>query len=324
MQRALAAGEFEELAGGRFRVAGHELEPGRGARRARGREGWAVALGDGVTVALDLALDDDLLLEGEAYELIHRVNSLRKEQGFELTDRIVLTVPEEMRELIDAHGEWIAGEVLATEIRVAGDELDAREELSRGPLGAAQLDGQLEADVLVHGRQLAHLGAALTEPDADLARRAARAPRRRTSGRPSRSPRASSRRCRGRRRRDARRLPPRERPRRAAASSTSCCDPITSRRSTSDEQLLHRPLPVRGRVADVLARRRLDVGEAPAQDRDDLLRLVHRQRRLRDVRERRPVGELDVLGILGRLDEHDRRRAPRRAFPRPLRARRGR
>ena len=49
-----------------------------------------------MTVALDSALDDELILEGEAYELIHRVNTLRKEQGFELTDRIVLTVPEEM------------------------------------------------------------------------------------------------------------------------------------------------------------------------------------------------------------------------------------
>jgi isoleucyl-tRNA synthetase len=113
VRAALAAGEFEELPDGRFRVAGHELAPEEVLVERGGREGWAVASADGVTVALDLALDDDLLLEGEAYELIHRVNSLRKEQGFELTDRIVLTVPEEMRRLIDAHGEWIKREVLA-------------------------------------------------------------------------------------------------------------------------------------------------------------------------------------------------------------------
>jgi isoleucyl-tRNA synthetase len=89
-----------------------------------GREGWAVASGDGVTVALDLGLDDELVLEGEAYELIHRVNSLRKEQGLELTDRIVLTVPDARRELAERHGDWIAREVLATELRVAGDELE--------------------------------------------------------------------------------------------------------------------------------------------------------------------------------------------------------
>src|SRR5581483_5463315 len=105
IRAALAAGEFEELEGGRFRVLGHELGPDEVLVERGGREGWAVASADGVTVALDLALDDELLLEGEAYELIHRVNSLRKEQGFELTDRIVLTVPEEMRELVERHGE---------------------------------------------------------------------------------------------------------------------------------------------------------------------------------------------------------------------------
>jgi isoleucyl-tRNA synthetase len=90
-----------------------------------GREGWAVASGDGVTVALDLGLDDELVLEGAAYELIHQVNSLRKERGFELTDRIALTVPETQRELADRHGEWISREVLATSIDV-GETLEIR------------------------------------------------------------------------------------------------------------------------------------------------------------------------------------------------------
>jgi isoleucyl-tRNA synthetase len=123
VRAALAAGDFEELPGGRFRVAGHELEAEEVLVERGGREGWAVASGDGVTVALDLGLDDDLVLEGEAYELIHRVNTLRKEQGFELTDRIVLTVPEAQRALVDRHGDWIGREVLATEIRVGSEEL---------------------------------------------------------------------------------------------------------------------------------------------------------------------------------------------------------
>jgi isoleucyl-tRNA synthetase len=123
VRAALAAGEFEQLPGGRFRVAGHDLGADEVLVERGGREGWAVASGDGVTVALDLELDDDLLLEGEAYELIHRVNSLRKEQGFELTDRIVLTVPEEMRRLLDAHGEWIQREVLAVGLNY-GAELE--------------------------------------------------------------------------------------------------------------------------------------------------------------------------------------------------------
>jgi isoleucyl-tRNA synthetase len=123
VRAALAAGEFEELPDGRFRVAGHELEAEEVLVERGGREGWAVASGDGVTVALDLGLDDDLLLEGEAYELIHRVNTLRKERGFELTDRIVLSVPAAQRELVSRHGDWIAREVLATEVSVGGDAL---------------------------------------------------------------------------------------------------------------------------------------------------------------------------------------------------------
>jgi isoleucyl-tRNA synthetase len=123
VREALSAGEFEELPGGRFRAAGHELEPDEVLVERGGREGWAVASGDGVTVALDLGLDAELVLEGEVYELIHRVNSLRKELGFELTDRIVLTVPDAQRELADRHGEWVARDVLATDIQVAGDEL---------------------------------------------------------------------------------------------------------------------------------------------------------------------------------------------------------
>jgi isoleucyl-tRNA synthetase len=123
VREALAAGEFEELPDGRFRVAGLELEPDEVLVERGGREGWAVASGEGVTVALDLGLDDELVLEGEAYEVIHLVNSLRKERGLELTDRIELTVPETQRELADRHGEWISREVLATELRVAGDEL---------------------------------------------------------------------------------------------------------------------------------------------------------------------------------------------------------
>jgi isoleucyl-tRNA synthetase len=125
VREALAAGEFEELEDGRFRVAGRELEADEVLVERGGREGWAVASGDGVTVALDLGLDAELVLEGEAYELIHRVNTLRKDRDFELTDRIVLTVPRTQRSLVDRHGDWIAREVLATSVDV-GDALEIR------------------------------------------------------------------------------------------------------------------------------------------------------------------------------------------------------
>ncbi|MDX6479586.1 MAG: isoleucyl-tRNA synthetase [Gaiellaceae bacterium] len=119
VRAALAAGEFEELDGGRFRVLGHEFGPDEVLVERGGKEGWAVASGDGVTVALDLTLDDELLLEGEVYDLIHRVNTLRKDQGFDLSDRIVLTLPDER---LKPHEDWIKREVLAVEARY-GKEL---------------------------------------------------------------------------------------------------------------------------------------------------------------------------------------------------------
>ena len=53
MRAALQTGDFEELGGGRFRAAGHELEPDEVLVERAGKEGWAVAADDGVTVALD-------------------------------------------------------------------------------------------------------------------------------------------------------------------------------------------------------------------------------------------------------------------------------
>jgi isoleucyl-tRNA synthetase len=122
IQQALQAGEFEVLDGGRFRVAGHELEPHEVLVERSGREGFAVASEQGLTVALDTALDAELLLEGRAYDLIRAVNQLRKDEGYALVDRIVLTVPEAEREVVEAHGDWISREVLATSIEV-GDAL---------------------------------------------------------------------------------------------------------------------------------------------------------------------------------------------------------
>src|SRR5215211_6396791 len=118
VRSALEAGDFEELDGGRLRVNGHELSPEEVLIERRGKEGWAVAGDDGLTVALDLALDEELELEGRARDAIRRVNTIRKEAGLEITDRIVLTVPPDLWE----HREWIARETLAERVE-PGDEL---------------------------------------------------------------------------------------------------------------------------------------------------------------------------------------------------------
>ncbi len=70
-------------------------------------------------VALELELDDDLRVEGWARELVHAVQAARRDAGFEVSDRIVLTLDGD-RELLAAarpHEPYIAGETLATEVR---------------------------------------------------------------------------------------------------------------------------------------------------------------------------------------------------------------
>ena len=119
VRTALQASEFEELDGGRFRVGGHELGPDEVLVERTGKEGWAVASGNGVTVALDTTLDAELELEALVLDLIHLINSLRKEQGLELTDRIRIMLPAAQKDLLQ-HEDWIKQETLAVEIQTDG------------------------------------------------------------------------------------------------------------------------------------------------------------------------------------------------------------
>ena len=119
VRAALEAGEFEELLGGGVRVAGRELGADEVLVERIGKEGWAVASADSVTVALDTALDPELEVEGRVLDLIHELNSMRKQAGLALTDRIVVTLPESASDLL-AHEDWIKEEVLAVEIRTDG------------------------------------------------------------------------------------------------------------------------------------------------------------------------------------------------------------
>jgi isoleucyl-tRNA synthetase len=122
VRAALEAGDFEELPEGGIRVAGHELSRDEVLVERHGKEGWAVAASDGVTVALDLHLDDDLVRAGRVYDLIHAVNTLRKDAGLELTDRIQLTIPEADADLLE-HRDWIARDTLAVSVEIDGTEL---------------------------------------------------------------------------------------------------------------------------------------------------------------------------------------------------------
>ncbi|MFQ5537405.1 MAG: isoleucine--tRNA ligase [Gemmatimonadota bacterium] len=86
--------------------------------------GDLVVKGEGrFTVALDPTLDDELRAEGLARELVNRIQRLRKDAGLQVTDRIRLRIcgPEEVAAAARAHGAFIAGETLATEVAVDGE-----------------------------------------------------------------------------------------------------------------------------------------------------------------------------------------------------------
>ena len=71
---------------------------------------------------LDTELDDELVLEGRVNDLVHEINSLRKREGYEVTDRIVLTLPQAQADLLE-HADRIADEVLA--VRVETDSVES-------------------------------------------------------------------------------------------------------------------------------------------------------------------------------------------------------
>ena len=118
MRSALDAGELEALPDGGFRVAGHDLGPDDVLVERTDKPGWAVATADGVSVALDTELDDELRLEARVNDLIHHVNTMRKDAGLELTDRIRLALPASDGDLL-VHAEWIGKETLAVAVEAS-------------------------------------------------------------------------------------------------------------------------------------------------------------------------------------------------------------
>jgi isoleucyl-tRNA synthetase len=121
VKKALDAGEFTERDGGRYEVMGFVLEPAEVIVERLEKAGWEVTSEDGVTVALDTALDDELRREGRVYELIHQVNSMRKDAGLGLSDRIALSLPAGDADLL-GYQDWFAAEVLADSVDVTATE----------------------------------------------------------------------------------------------------------------------------------------------------------------------------------------------------------
>ena len=94
------------------------IEPNDVLIQSKDIEGWLVANGNGLTVALDIQLDDDLIDEGIAREMINRIQNLRKDAGFEVTDKIILYLSEDVAlvKVFEKHQAYIQQETLTTKI----------------------------------------------------------------------------------------------------------------------------------------------------------------------------------------------------------------
>jgi len=101
VRKALDAGEYTMREDGGVEVAGHVLGPEEVLIERLEKEGWAVAADEGVTVAFDTALDDALRQEARVLDLIHQVNTMRRDAGLDITDRIFLTLPGADSDLLE-------------------------------------------------------------------------------------------------------------------------------------------------------------------------------------------------------------------------------
>lgn len=104
--------------------------------------GWQVATDGALTVALDITLDESLIAEGLARDLVNRIQNIRKDRDFNVTDRIVVTLErhDAILTAIEKFGDYIKSETLAVQINLA-DEVSHAEEM--------ELSGDLKLGIAV-------------------------------------------------------------------------------------------------------------------------------------------------------------------------------
>jgi isoleucyl-tRNA synthetase len=95
-------------------------------------QGWLVETDGSLTVALDTALTDELIDEGLAREFVNRVQNLRKDSGFEVTDRIRIrhVSSERLTKALDRMTEYVKQETLAVELQAISHE-DASKHITK-------------------------------------------------------------------------------------------------------------------------------------------------------------------------------------------------
>ena len=96
-------------------------------------DNWAIALEGGYMVALDTMLTGELKAEGLARELVHRIQNLRRNAQFELTDRIITYYqgPDEVASVMRRHGHYICQETLSESLVSGAPEDGAKAETQK-------------------------------------------------------------------------------------------------------------------------------------------------------------------------------------------------
>ena len=92
-------------------------------------EGWIHTRGMGSTVALDINITDKLLLEGLSRDLINRIQNVRKEQGLDVTDKIIIYLKKNnlLETVLKQHEEFVMSETLSKKIIISDKSFNGTE-----------------------------------------------------------------------------------------------------------------------------------------------------------------------------------------------------
>ena len=104
-----------------------EIEAGEVEIFSEDIPGWVVANEGTLTVALDTVVTDELRREGIARELVSKIQNIRKSSGFEITDKINVTVAknDSTNEAINEYNAYICNQVLANSLQIVDEVADA-------------------------------------------------------------------------------------------------------------------------------------------------------------------------------------------------------
>lgn len=91
--------------------------------------GWLVANEGRLTVALEVTVTEELRREGVARELVNRIQNIRKSSGFEITDKINVTLSKNTQtdDAVNEYKDYICNQVLATSLTLADEVKDGTE-----------------------------------------------------------------------------------------------------------------------------------------------------------------------------------------------------